>query len=54
MEFYQMTDCSLEMTVLNHELRQWEKTYDTVRPHQSLGYLIPLQFLEQWLSQSKG
>jgi transposase InsO family protein len=43
--FYQVTDCSLEMAALNRELRAWEKTYNTVRPHQSLGYLTPLRFL---------
>jgi transposase InsO family protein len=52
-EFYQVTECSLEMAALNRELRQWEKTYNTVRPHQSLGYLTPLQFLQQWHSQRK-
>jgi putative transposase len=52
-EFYQVTNCSLEMAALNRELRAWEKTYNTVRPHQSLGYLTPLQFLRQWHSQRK-
>ena len=52
-EFYQVTDCSLEMAALNRELREWEKTYNTVRPHQSLGYLTPLQFLQQWHSERK-
>jgi len=46
-EFYQVTPCSLEMKKLNRELRQWEKIYNTVRPHQSLGYLTPRQFLLQ-------
>jgi putative transposase len=46
-EFYQVTSCSLEMKKLNRELRQWEKIYNTVRPHQALGYLTPLQFLRQ-------
>jgi len=46
-EFYQVTACSLEMNKLNRELRQWEKVYNTVRPHQTLGYLTPLQFLNQ-------
>lgn len=46
-EFYQVTACSLEMKKLNRELRQWEKVYNTVRPHQALGYLTPLQFLNQ-------
>jgi putative transposase len=46
-EFYQVTPCSLEMKKLNRELRQWENIYNTVRPHQALGYLTPLQFLHR-------
>jgi transposase InsO family protein len=38
--------CSL--TVLGDQLLQWERTYNAIRPHQSLGYLTPLKFLEQW------
>lgn len=52
-EFYQVTPCSLEMNKLNRELRQWEKIYNTVRPHQSLGYLTPQQFLLRGSSQRK-
>jgi len=52
-EFYQVTHCSLEMKKLNRELRHWEKIYNTVRPHQSLGYLTPLQFLRQSSPQRK-
>ncbi len=52
-EFYQVTACSLEMKKLNRELRQWEKIYNTVRPHQSLGYLTPQQFLLRGSSQRK-
>jgi transposase InsO family protein len=52
-EFYQVTACSLEMKKLNRELRQSEKIYNTVRPHQSLGYLTPRQFLLQNSSQRK-
>jgi putative transposase len=52
-EFYQVTVCSLEMKKLNRELRLWEKIYNTVRPHQALGYLTPLQFLRQTSSQRK-
>ncbi|PYV70829.1 MAG: hypothetical protein DMG97_18120 [Acidobacteria bacterium] len=33
--------------------RQWERIYNTVRPHQSLGYLTPQQFLLRGSSQRK-
>ena len=29
-------------------LRAWETTYNTVRPHQALGYLTPAEFLDRW------
>ena len=52
-EYYQATNCSLEMAALNRELREWEKTYNTVCPHQSLGYLTPAQYLKQWNAHRK-
>jgi putative transposase len=52
-EFYQVTPCSLEIRKLNRELRNWERIYNTVRPHQALGYLTPQQFLRQISSQRK-
>jgi putative transposase len=52
-EFYQVTACSLEMPKLNRELPQWEKIYNTVRPHQALGYLTPQRFLLRASSQRK-
>ncbi len=33
---------------LKDELLEWEGVYNIVRPHQALGYLTPLRFLEQW------
>jgi putative transposase len=47
-EFYEVTDSSFELFELRVDLSQWERVYNTVRPHQALGYLTPLQFLEQW------
>ena len=41
------------MKKLNRELRHWEKIYNTVRPHQALGYLTPQQFLRQVSCQRK-
>jgi hypothetical protein len=51
-EFYQVTPCSLEIKKLNRELGR-EKIYNTVRPHHSLGYLTPQQFLLRTSSQGK-
>jgi transposase InsO family protein len=32
---------------LNRLLQDWEGVYNTIRPHQALGYLTPLAFLQQ-------
>lgn len=44
-EFYEVYDGDLELEPLNKALRRWEDIYNTVRPHQSLGYLTPLEYL---------
>ncbi len=46
-EFYEVTDSSFDLPQLQDELLTWERVYNTVRPHQALGYVTPLQFLEQ-------
>ena len=46
-EFYEVTDSSFELEDLRKQLLEWETTYNRVRPHQSLGYLTPYQFLTQ-------
>ena len=45
-EFYEVTDTSFEIAELNQALLKWEKVYNTVRPHQALGYLTPQEFLK--------
>ncbi len=52
-EFHEITPCSLSIAELNRELESWERTYNTVRPHQALGYLTPQEFLAQSLSPRK-
>ena len=47
-EFYEITNTSFEIRELNQALLEWEKVYNTIRPHQALGYLTPQQFLEQY------
>ncbi len=47
-EFYEVTDANFEIPELNRALLKWEEVYNTIRPHQALGYLTPQQFLEQY------
>ena len=44
-EFYEVYPTGWTVTDLNKELRGWEYIYNCVRPHQSLAYKTPLQFL---------
>jgi len=44
-EFYEVTDTCFEIAELNQALLEWEKVYNTIRPHQALGYLTPKEFL---------
>jgi transposase InsO family protein len=41
------------MNQLKRELRDWERIYNTLRPHQALGYLTPHQSLPLLSSQPK-
>jgi len=52
-EFYQVHADSDQPPRLNHQLRHWEHTYNGVRPHQSLAYLTPLEFVTRWKLQRR-
>ena len=45
-EFYEVTESSFDIIELRANLLEWELIYNTIRPHQALGYLTPLKFLE--------
>ena len=45
-EFYEVTDTGFEIAELNQALLEWERVYNTVQPHQALGYLTPKEFLK--------
>ena len=47
-EFYHFSTADPTVADLGAELRDWEAVYNTVRPHQALGYLTPKEFLDQW------
>src|ERR1700730_18244311 len=52
-EFYEVHAESDQLPALNAQLRNWEKTYNCVRPHQSLAYLTPLEFITRWKLQPR-
>ncbi len=43
-EFYECTATPPQLAALRPALREWERVYNTVRPHQALGYLTPQEF----------
>jgi len=45
-EFYEVVDSNFTVADLAPKLLEWERIYNTIRPHQALGYLTPQQFLE--------
>lgn len=47
-EFYECTATPPQLAALRPALQQWERVYNTVRPHQALGYLTPQQFWEAY------
>jgi len=52
-EFYQVIPDGWNIAPLNSQLRRWEHIYNTVRPHQVLGYSTPLEFLNQHKSHPR-
>lgn len=44
-EFWECHDGDLDLPSLQTALRVWEETYNTIRPHQALGYETPAAFL---------
>ena len=48
-EFYQVEDLPADLGGLEAALLRWNQVYETVRPHQALGYKTPDQFYQDWL-----
>ena len=48
-EFYEVEDIGVELEEHNQQLEQWDKTYNYIRPHQSLDYLTPDQYYQGWI-----
>ena len=52
-EFYEVRELPWTVGELNPHCLDWEEVYNTVRPHQSLGYLTPAEFLDQAAQQAQ-
>ncbi|MDP4007519.1 MAG: DDE-type integrase/transposase/recombinase [bacterium] len=46
-EFYQQGNTYLFLETMRAKLKEWEVTWNTVRPHASLNYLTPQEYLEK-------
>jgi putative transposase len=44
-EFWEVTDAEPTPAAFRTALLDWERTYNTIRPHQALGYLTPAEYL---------
>jgi putative transposase len=53
-EFYEVYDLEWAARALRPDLLNWEVIYNTVRPHQSLAYLTPQEYITQGRSLRAG
>ena len=44
-EFYELTNAETTVAAMNEALMDWESIYNHLRPHQSLGYQTPAEFV---------
>ena len=44
-ESHEVTDAEPDLASFQAGLRDWETVYNTIRPHQALGYLTPAEYL---------
>ena len=50
-EFYEVYDLDWTVAGLRPDLLHWEDVYNTIRPHEALGYLTPHEYITQWRSE---
>ena len=53
-EFYEVYDLDWTVTGLRPDLLRWERIYNTIRPHEALGYLTPEEYITQWRLRRAG
>jgi putative transposase len=50
-EHWELSTCDTEVQAMRADLLAWETVYNTIRPHQALGYLTPLKYVTLWKLQ---
>jgi len=50
LEFYAQGNLCKNFNEQTKAIKEWEYTYNFIRPHQALGYLTPMKFYELWQS----
>lgn len=46
-EFYQQGNAYSDLEVMRKKLKEWERVWNSIRPHESLNYLTPNEYLEK-------
>jgi putative transposase len=47
-EHWELSTGDTDLASMRRELREWESVYNTIRPHQALAYLTPLEYVTRW------
>lgn len=47
-EFYQQGIISSACDTMHRRIKKWEHVWNTIRPHEALGYLTPMEYLHTW------
>ena len=47
-EFYQQRNVYHDFDFMRKKLKEWQYTWNTIRPHQALNYLTPRAYYEKW------
>lgn len=47
-EFYQQGNVRIDFAIMEAKLKEWQRIWNEVRPHQALDYLTPRAYYEKW------
>lgn len=51
LECYEVDELPRDIEALERTLRRWNDVYESVRPHQALGYLTPNEYYARWSAE---